>query len=171
VPTREEISACVGPKTDVYRRRFERFAAEGETRFAFSWNWPAFFAGTWWYLYRKMYGWALFDLFLSVALGWTLFVPLLWAVARAVTGDYLYFRRVERMVRDSRPFLSTGVPADDPARIERLAREGGVHAWVPRVAVAIVVLLLLLGALFFGTLWEMMPPLRDIWRDAPGRWT
>jgi hypothetical protein len=34
-----------------------------------------------------------------------------------------------------------------------------------------MVLLVLLAALFFGTLWEMVPPLRDLWRDAPGRWT
>lgn len=171
MPTPEEISACVGPKAELYRRRFERFTATGEPRFAFSWNWYAFGAGLWWYLYRKMYGWALVDFVLSFVLGWTLFVPLLWAVARGITGDYLYFRWVERKVRDSRPFLSTGVPSDDAARIGRLAREGGVHAWLPRVAIAVMVLLLLLAALFFGTLWEMVPPLKDLWRDAPGRWT
>jgi hypothetical protein len=34
-----------------------------------------------------------------------------------------------------------------------------------------VVLLFLLAALFFGTLWEMLPPLRELWPDPPGRWT
>jgi hypothetical protein len=167
----EELAAYIGPKADRYRPRFERFTRTGTTRFVFSWNNPAAFAGMWWYLYRKMYGWALLDFALSVALGWTLFVPILWGVARAVTGDYLYFLQADRKIREARLFPSAGAPSDDAARIGRLAREGGVHAWVPRVAIAGVVLLFLLAALLFGTLREMVPPLRDLWRDAPGRWT
>jgi hypothetical protein len=168
----EEMTAYIGPKAERYRPRFGRFTRTGAARFAFSWNWPALFAGTWWYLYRKMYGWALADFALSVLLGWTLFVPLLWGVARAVTGDYLYFRQADRKIREARPFSPAGgAPASSPAHLARLAAEGGVNAWVPRVAVAGVVLLFLLAALLFGTLREMVPPLRELWPTPPGRWT
>jgi len=170
-PSPEELAAYVGPKADAYRSRFERFHPGGETRFAFSWNWPAFFAGAWWYLYRKMYWWAILDLGVSVLLGWTLFVPVLWAAARAVTGNYLYFRWADRKIREARTGIFGGVPAGDASHLARLAREGGVHAWVPWVAVAGIFLVVALGVLFFAMLWNAIPPLRDLWPQGPGRWT
>jgi len=167
----EELTAYIGPKAERYRRRFERFTRTGTTRFEFSWNNPAAFLGIWWYLYRKMYGWALLDFVLSVLLGWTLFVPILWGVARAVTGDYLYFLQADRKIREARPITSAfGAPAANTAHLARLAAEGGVNAWVPWVAIGAIFLVLALAALFFGTLWEMLPPLRELWPDPPGRW-
>ena len=168
----EELTAYIGPRADRYRPRFGRFTRTGAPRFEFSWNWPAAFAGLWWYLYRKMYGWALLDFVLSVLLGWTLFVPILWGVARAVTGDYLYFLQADRRIREARPVSSAcGAPAADAAHLARLAAEGGVNAWVPWVAVGAVFLVLALAALFFGMAWNAIPPLRELWPAPPGRWT
>lgn len=122
--TAEELTAYIGPKAERYRPRFEKFTRTGTTRFEFSWNNPAAFAGMWWYLYRKMYGWALADFALSVLLGWTLFVPILWGVARAVTGDYLYFRQADRKIREARPTSSAfDAPATDTVHLARLAGE------------------------------------------------
>jgi hypothetical protein len=169
--TVEELTAYIGPKAERYRPRFERFTRTGSTRFAFSWNNPAAFAGMWWYLYRKMYGWALADFGLSVLLGWTLFVPILWGVARAATGDYLYFRQADRKIREARPVSSAGgAPAADAAHLARLAAEGGVHSWVPWVAIGAFFLVLALAALFIGLAWNAIPPLRDLWPASPGRW-
>jgi hypothetical protein len=156
-----EFAAYVGPKADAYGEVFERFAAEGDPGFAFSWNWPAFFCGTWWYLYRKMYLWAAVDFAMSVFFGWTFFVPLLWAAARAVTGNYLYFLQADRAVREVREVRQ-------PTDLARLAREGGVHRWVAWAAVAGVVLVLALSALFFGFLWQMVPAIQDHWPAPPG---
>ena len=169
----EELTAYIGPKAERYRPRFERFTRTGTTRFEFSWNWPASLAGMWWYLYRKMYGWALADFALSVLLGWTLFVPILWGVARAVTGDYLYFLQADRKIREVRPIASAfGAPAPpNAAHLARLAAEGGVHAWVPWVAIGAVFVVLGLALLFFGLAWNAIPPLRELWPDSPGRWT
>ena len=167
----EELTAYIGPKAERYRPRFERFTRTGSTRFEISWNNPAAFAGLWWYLYRKMYRWALIDFVLSVLLGWTLFVPILWGVVRAVTGDYLYFLQADRKIRESRPVSSAfGAPATDAARLARLAAEGGVNAWVPWVAIGAILLVLALSALFFGMVWNSIPPLRELWPDPPGRW-
>jgi len=168
----EELTAYIGPRADQYRPRFERFTRTGTTRFAFSFNWPASLAGMWWYLYRKMYGWALVDFVLSVLLGWTLFVPILWGVARAVTADYLYFLQADRKIRGARPISSSfGAPATDAMHLARLAAEGGVNAWVPWVAIGATFLVLALAALFFGLAWNAIPPLRELWPDPPGRWT
>ena len=167
----EELAAYIGPRAERYRPRFERFTRTGTTRFEFSWNWPAAFAGLWWYLYRKMYGWALFDFVLGVLLGWTLFVPILWGIARAVTGDYLYFRQADRKIREARPVSSASdAPAANAAHLARLAAEGGVNAWVPWVAIGATFLVLALAALFFGLAWNAIPPLRELWPDPPGRW-
>jgi len=169
-PSPEELAAYVGPKAEIYRARFGRFTRQGNLRFEFSWNWPAFFGGAWWYLYRKMYRWALLDAGVSILFGWTVFVPVLWAAARAVTGDYLYCLQADRKIREARPLSASGATAPDAAHLARLARDGGVHAWVPWVAVAGILLILALAGLFFGMLWDAIPPLRDIWPRGPGRW-
>jgi hypothetical protein len=168
--TAEELTAYIGPKAERYRPRFERFTRTGTNRFEFSWNNPAAFAGMWWYLYRKMYGWALADFALSVLLGWTLFVPILWGVARAVTADYLYFRQADRRIREARPISSAGGAPANPAHLARLAAEGGVHAWVPWVAIAGAVLFIAVILLAFGWIMNAIPPLRELWPAPPGRW-
>lgn len=167
----EELTAYIGPRAERYRPRFERFTRTGTTRFEFSWNNPAAFAGMWWYLYRKMYGWALVDFVLGVLLGWTLFVPILWGVARAVTADYLYFRQADRRIREARPISSSfDAPAANPVHLARLAAEGGVNRWVTWVAIAGAVLFLAILLFAFGWVWDAIPPLREFWPDAPGRW-
>jgi hypothetical protein len=166
----EELTAYVGPNADAYLATFERFRRTGETRFAFSWSWMACLWGVWWYLYRKMYLWAAIDFAVSVLFGWTLFVPILWAMGRAVTGDYLYFLHAGRKIREVRPLSGGDGPAGDPAHLARLAREGGVHKWILWAAVVGTLLLLVLGSLFFGLLWKMFPALHDVVPSPPGRW-
>jgi len=124
----------------------------------------------WWYLYRKMYAWALVDFALSVLLGWTFFVPILWAAARAVTGDYSTSAG-RRKIREARPISFTGgAPPADAAHLARLAAEGGVHAWVPWAAIVAILLVLAFATLFFGFFWSAIPPLRELWPDRPERW-
>jgi len=163
---REEFEAYVGPNAGAYLDVFARFPSEGGPAFAFSWNWPAFFCGVWWYLYRKMYLWAAVDFALSVVLGWTFLVPLFWAVIRALTGNYLYFLQAERKVREAAAY-----PVDGPARLARLAREGGVHRWVAWAAVVGIALLAALAFLFFLLFLEMVPSIRDLWPASQGTWT
>jgi len=168
----EELTAYIGPRAERYRQRFGRFTRTGTTRFEFSWNNPAAFLGLWWYLYRKMYGWALLDFVLGILLGWTLFVPILWGVARAVTGDYLYFLQADRRIREARPLSSTpGAPEANAAHLARLAAEGGVNAWVTWVAIAGTILFLAILVLAFGWLWNAIPPLRELWQAPTGSWT
>jgi len=170
-PAEEELTAYIGPRAERYRSRFKRFTRMGTIRFEFSWNNAAAFAGLWWYLYRKMYVWALVDFVLSVVLGWTLFVPILWGVARAVTGDYFYFRQADRKIREARIASSIfGAPDTNAAHLARLAAEGGVNAWVMWVAIAALLLFLAVFIFAFGWIREAIPPLREFWPESPGRW-
>jgi hypothetical protein len=168
----EELAAYVGPKAGRYMRQFERFTRTGTSRFEFTWNNPAAFLGLWWYLYRKMYGWAMVDFVLGVLLGWTLFVPIVWGVVRAVTGDYLYFRQADRRIREARP-ISSAVDATsaNTLHLARLAAEGGVNRWVTWVAIAGTVLFLAILLLAFGWIWNAIPMLQELLPAPPGRWT
>ena len=167
----EELTAYIGPRAERYRTRFERFTRTGTTRFELSWNNPAAFFGLWWYLYRKMYGWALLDFVLSVLLGWTLFVPILWGVARAVTADYLYFLQADRKIREARPISSASdAPATNALHLARLAAEGGINTWVAWVAIAGILLFLAIIYFSFGWIRSVVPPLREFWPAPPGRW-
>ena len=168
----EELTAYIGPKAGRYMRQFERFTRTGTTRFEFTWNNPSAFLGLWWYLYRKMYGWALVDFVLSVLLGWTLFVPIVWGVARAVTADYLYFRPADRRIREARPISSAvDALAANALHLARLAGEGGGNAWVTWVAIAGTVLFLPILLFAFGWSWNAIPMLQELLPAPPGRWT
>ena len=68
--------AAVGPNADFYIPKFLRFDQPGAART--SWNWPAFFASFYWFLYRRMYGpWAIFCLLIPLALS----LLMLWLAA------------------------------------------------------------------------------------------
>ena len=157
---RDELEAYVGPNAGAYLAVFDRFQPQKADGYALSWNWPAFFCGVWWYLYRKMYLWAAVDFALSVVLGWTFLVPLFWAVIRALTGNYLYFLQADRKIREAAAYPAGDA---DPARLARLAREGGVHRWVAWSAVVGVVLLTAAAFLFFHLLLEMVPAIQEHW--------
>ena len=166
-PSRMELEAFVGPKTDYYNRKFGKFTLTGSTKFEFGWNWPAFFGGVWWYLYRKMYWWGILDLAIWSLFGWTIFVPLLWMAARSITGDFLYFLFASKKIRDARGALSPGAPTDDMSHLARLQMVGGVQTWVLWVlAVFILVALLMLG--LFSTAW--VHRVDFLYKKVPGLW-
>ena len=55
-----EFKAFIGNNSEKYLKKFKKFTGKGVATFALTWHWPAFFAGAWWLLYRKIYFWALF---------------------------------------------------------------------------------------------------------------
>jgi type IV pilus assembly protein PilA len=60
--------AAVGPKkADFYVPQFRRFDQPGASRL--SWNWSAFFASFYWFLYRRMYAtWAIYSLLIPIGI-------------------------------------------------------------------------------------------------------
>lgn len=73
---------------EYYREQFRRFEENGGN-YVFTWNWPAFIFGVFWYLYRGMWGKALILAALTLFSGGILFV-LAWFYCGAV-GNYDYY--------------------------------------------------------------------------------
>ncbi|OIQ52042.1 hypothetical protein BerOc1_00514 [Pseudodesulfovibrio hydrargyri] len=117
----------VGPFT-----KFERLGG----RFSATWHWPAFFVPAWWFLYRKMYLWAAIEFFL------TLF-PQTWligAIAGGISGNWFYYRKMKE------DFKAIAKVEDKRYALKHM---GGVHAWVPWVALVINLMWLMVVASFW----------------------
>jgi hypothetical protein len=149
-----EWRAYLGKNADYYLGQFPRFKVGGVEGFAATWNWAAFLATFWWFLYRKQY------LFFGLALV-GMFLPYVkWFVwiACGLTANYLYHAEARRHILSFK--------ANNPGRdvTAMLAQAGGVHAWVPPVAVAVSVLLFLamfimmalVGGMFMGYMFKSM---------------
>ncbi len=139
------LAAYVGPKAAFYLPRFKRFF-DRDDGFATTWNWSAFFFTFWWLLYRKMYLWAVLCFALSM-----FFSPghLVLMIVCGFLGNYLYYRQARQQVIDAGRLYETRDP------LAALAARGGVHRWVPWVAVAATLLLIILWVGFFGTVFML----------------
>ena len=137
----------IGPKAESYLRKFKKFQATATDGFALTWHWPVFIFGFWWFLYRKLYVWAL------VALGLWL-IPHLALPAWFVWGtvaNYLYFRQAQRKIGEYRSRLNSALPAGTLTEI------GGVNRWVWVLAVLFAVLIIaaiILGGVFLYQLFR-----------------
>lgn len=115
-----EFKAFIGNNSEKYLKKFKKFTGKGVATFALTWHWPAFFAGGWWLLYRKMYFWALvaFDTWMipHVALP-AMFV---WGAV----GNYLYYLQAKRKIQEYK--------LASPVKVypEILAELGGVNRWI-----------------------------------------
>ena len=85
----------IGPHADRYLDQFKKFSANGQPKFALSWNWPAFlFISFLWFLYRKMYLHALvyaIGPMVSTYLTGDITVGIVWSVMAGATANYLYY--------------------------------------------------------------------------------
>lgn len=152
----------VGPNADYYLRVFKKFSANGQPRFALSWNWPAFlYISFLWFLYRKMYLHAFVYAvgpMVSTYLTGDVSAGIVWSVMAGATANYLYYwhcwEHIGEMKRASRL---------DPAAQETALKEsGGVQPYVIWVGVVFYLI-------FLATLVKMVqdgPPDLD---QPPGR--
>lgn len=125
-----DIVCYVGEKSGYYLGNFRKFRVGRIEAFAPTWNWSAFLFGTWWFLYRKMYPWALLAFVLSC-------IPIVgfaaW-IATGIAGNYIYWRHVSAQIAKAR----TATPESElPATLSQM---GGVHAWVIWVGIALAIL-------------------------------
>jgi type IV pilus assembly protein PilA len=132
-----DYELAIGQNSSYYMARFARFD-EGES--TASWNWPAFFVTSGWYLYRKMWLWGVLNLFFPLIASFVLgIVAAALKPPPAVTGfaffgvwlaeqilltvfaNALYWRRINAVIQNVPRSL-----ADKPdKRMHRLEREGG----------------------------------------------
>ncbi len=132
--TDSEYQAFIGPEENKYLPRFKRFD-ELAGNFKAGWHWPAFLFTFWWYLYRKLYVWAIVIFVVS-------FVPYLnfaAMIASGVAGYYLYYRKARQDIER----LKDAFPGKDITGA--CAEIGGVHRWVIWVGIVVSLLFLILA--------------------------
>ncbi len=127
-------AAAIGyNNTDYYLSRFKRFDSGGSS---VSWHWPAFFVTFYWFLYRKMWLWALIYFLLPIPVG--IFSGILGAFSAAAGGvaylsfiagifivfpmfaTKLYHRHIRKKIEKAKSFSN-----DKEKHMRTLAVEGG----------------------------------------------
>ena len=113
-----------------YKDKFSNLETTAGPRFALSWNWPAaFFDSFLWFLYRKMY---MFALLYAVAPALAIFITgdmTVGIVSRMLAGasaNYLYYWHV----KDKLQRIMALPNMDSTARAELVRGEGGVQPYV-----------------------------------------
>jgi hypothetical protein len=135
-----------------YKEKFANLETPDGPRFALSWNWPAaFFDSFLWFLYRKMY---MFALLYAVAPALAIFITgdmTVGIVSRVLAGgsaNYLYYWHVKDKVQ-----RIMSIPnMDDTARANLIREEGGVQPYVLWLGAALHVFMfgLLISAISQG---------------------
>lgn len=156
-----DYESAIGPNTGYYLRRFQEFDA-GESKVG--WHWPAFFATSGWFIYRKMWAPGLINLFwpviLIIAVGviaatvrspaevilaafaLLLFLP---SILLPIYANALYWRHVRRLIEDLPPTVAHA-PEQRRARLER---NGGTS---PGATAGVLVGVGFFGIFFLGIL-------------------
>ena len=132
----------VGPKADYYLEQFKKFSSDGQPKFAFSWNWPAFlYISFLWFLYRKMYLHAFVYAIGPMASTYVtgdMTVGLVWSVMAGATANYLYYWHCKEEIAEVKKAGKLNPGAQEAA----LKDAGGVQPYVIYVGIVLYVLAL-----------------------------
>jgi hypothetical protein len=137
----QQWRAFIGPNADRYVEQFRKFSASGAPRFALTWHWPAFlFDPFLWFLYRKMYLYALVYAIgpvLSAYFTGDLAVGIVWRIVAGASANYIYFWHVKEQLAE----IQRRVSAQTDAWERSVADAGGVQPYVIWLGVALHVVL------------------------------
>ena len=133
----------IGPHADRYLEHFKKFGLGEETKFALTWNWPAFlYISFLWFLYRKMYVYALvyaLGPMISTYLTGDLTVGLVWSIMAGATANYVYYWHCREHIGEIKKSSWT-----DPVKQDEALKEaGGVQPYVIYVGIAFYVLFIM----------------------------
>jgi hypothetical protein len=129
-----DYTAFIGKNADKYLPKFKRFNVSGMVKFSATWHWPAFLFGPFWMLYRKLYLWALGASVLEAFLiGMIPHYRLIAMFVWGITGYYLYYRHAKNRILQ----IKGASPSPDISKM--LVQVGGVHAWLLKIYVILVV--------------------------------
>ena len=127
-----------------YKEKFSKLETPDGPRFALSWNWPtAFFDSFLWFLYRKMY---MFALLYAVAPALAIFITgdmTVGIVSRVLAGgsaNYLYYWHVKDKIQR----IMSMPNMDATARARLIHEEGGVQPYVLWLGAALHVFMFVL---------------------------
>lgn len=130
------------PAGEYYLGIFKRFHSNFSPRFALTWLWPAFlFDPFLWFLYRKMYMYALVYAIgpvVSAFLTGDFTVGIVWRLMAGATGNYIYFWHL----KDQLQRISSRSGLDPMAQTRLLGQEGGVQPYVLWLGIALHLLMI-----------------------------
>ena len=133
----------IGPHADRYLTHFKKFGLGEESKFALTWNWPAFlYISFLWFLYRKMYVYALvyaLGPMISTYVTGDITVGLIWSIMAGATANYMYFQHCREQIGE----IKKGSWADAAKQDEALKVAGGVQPYIIYVGIALYVLFIL----------------------------
>ena len=133
----------IGPHADRYLKHFRKFGLGEESKFALTWNWPAFlYISFLWFLYRKMYVYALvyaLGPMISTYLTGDLTVGLVWSIMAGATANYVYYWHCREQIGE----IKKGSWTDPVKQDGALKEAGGVQPYLIYVGIALYVLFIL----------------------------
>ena len=132
----------IGPNADHYLTVFRKFSANGQPRFALSWNWPAFlYISFLWFLYRKMYLHAFVYAvgpMVSTYFTGDFSAGIVWSVMAGATGNYLYYWHCREHIAE----IKKAGGVDQAGQAAALKEAGGVQPYVIWVGVFFYIIFL-----------------------------
>jgi hypothetical protein len=140
------------PAVLYYKEKFAQIDTPHGPRFVLSWNWPAaLFDSFLWFLYRKMYMFALLYALapaLAIFLTGDMMVGLVSRILAGGSANYLYYWHVKDKVQR----IMTIPNLEAPVRARLMHEEGGVQLYVLWLGAALHLLMLglLIGAIAQG---------------------
>lgn len=133
------------PATEYYLGVFKRFKTSAGPRFAIAWHWPAFlFDPFLWFLYRKMYMYALIYAIgpvVSTYITEDVTVGIVWRVMAGVSANYIYFWHL----KDHLARITSSPDLARMAQLRLMGENGGVQPYVLWLGLALH--LLMVGAI------------------------
>ncbi len=130
----------IGPKADYYLAKFQHFRSATGPKYALTWNWAAFiFEPFLWFLYRKMYLYALvYAIGPVLAFYFTqdMSADLVWRIMAGASANYLYYWHIKERLGDIRKQAGF----NDNARARLIHDAGGVQMYVVWVGIGLLVL-------------------------------
>ncbi|HUN53958.1 MAG TPA: DUF2628 domain-containing protein [Smithella sp.] len=145
----DDLISFIGKNAGHYVMTFKKFESDRSGKIQATWNWPAFFFGFWWFIYRKLYLWALFVFVIN-------FMPLctkiffdsstsgimgvcfgiLLMIIWGASANYIYYDHIKKKIAeiDSLQLLKT-------PRQNELASTGGVN----RIGIVLPLMIFILG--------------------------
>ncbi|MBI5603087.1 MAG: zinc-ribbon domain-containing protein [Deltaproteobacteria bacterium] len=133
----EDYRSFIGKNADRYLSKFRKFQFTGRDGFAVTWNWPAFWLGFIWMLYRKMYLWALLAFIIALTpVGFPLIM-----IGWGIVGNYLYYLHARKKI-----LAFKYQPVGGPTSFS-LNELGGVNRWVWFIGIIFFLFLLAVGVL------------------------
>jgi hypothetical protein len=137
LPTDEDYRLFIGNNSEKYIPKFAQFSIT-PISFHASWHWPAFLCTFWWFLYRKMYLWALLS-FVAMMIPYINFIA--W-IAIGISANDLYYKFTNNKINELKTYQKDEYKG-------HLPYIGGVNKWVPWVAVivSLLPLIFILGIL------------------------